>query len=277
MVNIVPSPPLRSSAAGATPAPVAPWTASPGATWAPVAPVAPWTGPPTVALLDLLTTTRDANAEGEFEGQFDTVLAGLEYADLSSLLEGQSLMTVSCWRVFDMSFFFLFFFCGFFHPAQRLDLFTPASRRVLVGYSCLVVRSFSCASRLAVVGATSSAHDLRRQQVVGNARATPAPHPSCFVTRFIPAADADADAAAAAPAGRCCSPCFPRMNATRTQVFLPTDDAFEAEGINATSVTSLPQPVVQNLLRYHLLEGAVSSEVLAEAADLYTVLKVTSV
>lgn len=58
------------------------------------------------------------------------------------------------------------------------------------------------------------------------------------------------------------------------QAFLPTDDAFEAEGITNTSVTTLPQPVVQNLLRYHLLEGAVSREVLADAADFYTVLQV---
>lgn len=60
----------------------------------------------------------------------------------------------------------------------------------------------------------------------------------------------------------------------KKQVFLPTDDAFEAEGITTTSVTNLPQPVVQNLLRYHLLEGAVSSEVIDEAADFYTLLQV---
>ena len=63
-----------------------------GATWAPAV---PWTGPPTIALLDLVATTRAANTAGEFEGQFDTVLAGLEYAGLTTLLEGQALMTVS--------------------------------------------------------------------------------------------------------------------------------------------------------------------------------------
>lgn len=61
---------------------------------------------------------------------------------------------------------------------------------------------------------------------------------------------------------------------TIKQAFVPTDDAFEAEGITNSSVTTLPQPVVQNLLRYHLLEGAVSKEVLAESADFYTVLQV---
>eukprot|EP00903_Cladosiphon_okamuranus_P012606 g11796.t2 len=147
---------------GATWAPVVPWTASPGATWAPAvpwtaapgatwAPVVPWTGPPTIALLDLVATIKAANTAGEFEGQFDTILAGLEYAGLTTLLEGKALMTA----------------------------------------------------------------------------------------------------------------------------FLPTDDAFEAEGITESSVTTLPKPVVQSLLRYHLLEGAVSKEVLADAADLYTVLKVT--
>lgn len=105
---------------GATPAPVAPWTASPGATWAPVAPwtaspgatwapavpwtaspgatwapAVPWTGPPTIALLDLVATTRAANQAGEFEGEFDTVLAALEYSGLTSLLEGQAISTVS--------------------------------------------------------------------------------------------------------------------------------------------------------------------------------------
>ncbi|CAN0537580.1 unnamed protein product, partial [Ectocarpus sp. 12 AP-2014] len=90
---------------GATWAPAAPWTASPGATWAPAAqwtaspgatwaPAAEWTGPPTIALLDLVATTRAANTAGEYEGQFDTVLAGLEYAGLTSLLEGEALMTV---------------------------------------------------------------------------------------------------------------------------------------------------------------------------------------
>ncbi|CAN0124164.1 unnamed protein product [Ectocarpus sp. 4 AP-2014] len=109
-----------------------------------------WTGPPTIALLDLVATTRAANTAGEYEGQFDTVLAGLEYAGLTSLLEGEALMTV----------------------------------------------------------------------------------------------------------------------------FLPTDDAFEAEGITDTSITTLPQPAVQNLFLYHLLEGAASSEVIANATEFYTVLKV---
>lgn len=69
-----------------------PFFLSAGATWAPAV---PWTGPPTIALLDLVATTKAANAAGEFEGQFDTVLAGLEYADLTTLLEGKALMTVT--------------------------------------------------------------------------------------------------------------------------------------------------------------------------------------
>ncbi|CAM9928279.1 unnamed protein product, partial [Ectocarpus sp. 13 AM-2016] len=55
-------------------------------------------------------------------------------------------------------------------------------------------------------------------------------------------------------------------------VFLPTDDAFEAEGITDTSITTLPQPAVQNLFLYHLLEGAASSDVIANATEFYTVL-----
>lgn len=62
-----------------------------GTTWAPAV---PWTGPPTIALLDLVATTKAANAEGAFEGQFDTVLAALDFAGLTTLLEGQALMTV---------------------------------------------------------------------------------------------------------------------------------------------------------------------------------------
>ncbi|CAM9126218.1 unnamed protein product [Scytosiphon promiscuus] len=57
-------------------------------------------------------------------------------------------------------------------------------------------------------------------------------------------------------------------------IFLPTDDAFEAEGITNASVVTLPQPTVQNLLLYHLLEGAVGSEIVAESADFHTLLKV---
>ncbi|CAN0040563.1 unnamed protein product, partial [Hapterophycus canaliculatus] len=57
-------------------------------------------------------------------------------------------------------------------------------------------------------------------------------------------------------------------------MFLPTDEAFEAEGITNTSVITLPQPTVQNLLLYHLLEGAVGSEIVAESADFHTLLKV---
>lgn len=59
-------------------------------------------------------------------------------------------------------------------------------------------------------------------------------------------------------------------------MFLPTDDAFEAEGITNASVVTLPQPTVQNLLLYHLLEGAVGSEIVAESADFHTLLKVRS-
>lgn len=41
-----------------------------------------------------MATIKAANTAGEFEGQFDTVLAGLEYAGLTTLLEGKALMTV---------------------------------------------------------------------------------------------------------------------------------------------------------------------------------------
>lgn len=57
-----------------------------------------------------MATTRAANTEGEFEGQFDTVLAGLEYAGLDTLLEGQALMTVG------FSFPVCFCFCDMYVP-----------------------------------------------------------------------------------------------------------------------------------------------------------------
>lgn len=87
-------------------APVAPWTASPGATWAPVVPwtpppsaakrEVPWTPPPTVALPDLVATIEAANEEdgGEYGGRFDTLLAALAAADLTTLLDGDALFTV---------------------------------------------------------------------------------------------------------------------------------------------------------------------------------------
>lgn len=61
-----------------------------------------------------------------------------------------------------------------------------------------------------------------------------------------------------------------------SQIFLPTDDAFDAAGITNTSVSALPQPVVTNLLLYHLLDGAVDTDALFDATDFYTLFQVRS-
>lgn len=57
-------------------------------------------------------------------------------------------------------------------------------------------------------------------------------------------------------------------------MFTPTDAAFQSAGLSPDNFTELPQPIVENLLLYHTLPGAVTKAVITKDDVLFTALDV---